>query len=148
MTSGAAPPDIDRAWALADTVAARTPAPGREMATRQARVLVAGALARASASRETAHEGRLSPADSSMLADSARAVLAGVEADPALDPARDLLVIEAFVHALLADRAAAVDLLERFLTFNPERRRGFAEHNHWWWRDLRDDPAFQRMIGG
>ena len=35
---------------------------------------------------------------------------------------------------------------EQYLTFNPERREGFVEHGHWWWREIRSRPEFQIMI--
>lgn len=130
MTSGAVEPDIDEAWGLLTAVVERTPEPERDLARMQMQTLVAGALARAS------------------MPDSARAVLARSEASPDLDPSRELLVSQAFVRTLLGDASGAVDLLGRYLTFNPERRAGFAEHGHWWWRDLRGDPAFQTLVGG
>ncbi len=141
MTLGSEEPDVQRAWALADTAVSLTPGPARPMTTLEMRVLVAGAMARASVDRDAP------PAQRDMLADSARAVLDGTQANSEMDPAGDLLMTKAFVLALLGDHQGAVGLLQRFLTFNPERREGFAQHNHWWWRDLRSDPAFQRMIG-
>lgn len=83
-----------------------------------------------------------------LLADSARSVLARSRGDARVDPTRELLMTQAFVHTLLGDKQEAVDLLQQYLTFNPERRQGFAEHGHWWWRELRSDAAYQRMIGG
>ncbi|MEQ9570308.1 MAG: hypothetical protein RLN75_08980, partial [Longimicrobiales bacterium] len=129
MTSRAVDPDVEEAWRLLEGGLDRTPEPERGLARLQLQTLVAGALARAS------------------MPDSARAVLARSEPDPDLDPSRELLVSQAFVLTLLDDRSGAIELLGRYLTFNPERRAGFAEHGHWWWRELRGDPAFRALVG-
>ena len=136
MTSGAADADPDSAWTLFDAVMARTPEHSAEFARLQTRVLVAAAIG-----RHAMEEGDL------LLADSARAVLRSSLGDAALDPGRDLLVTQAFAYTLLDDNEEAVDLLQEYLTFNPDRREGFVEHGHWWWRDLRRHPAFSRITG-
>jgi TolB-like protein len=136
MTSGATDADPDRAWTLVDEVLRRTPEHERDLTRLQMRVLVAGTLANASGGSDVT------------LADSARSVLDRSGGDADIDPTRELLMTQAFVRTLLGDDQEAVDLLQRYLTFNPERREGFAQHGHWWWRQLRSDPAYQRMIGG
>ena len=68
--------------------------------------------------------------------------------DARVDPTRELLMTQAFVRTLLGDNQEAVDLLQQYLTFNPDSREGFSQHGHWWWRELRSDPSYQRMIGG
>jgi hypothetical protein len=135
MTSGAGDPDADAAWQLSAAVLERTPQHERDLVSLRMSVLVAGALAVASARGDEA------------LADSSRAVLGRSLGDAQVDPTRELLLNHAFVRALLGDNAEAVDLLQEYLTFNPDRREGFAEHGHWWWRELRNDEAFRRMIG-
>jgi len=135
MTSGASEADADAAWALLGQVLERTPEHDRDFTRLQMQVLVAGALARASGGGGT-------------LADSARAVLDRSGGDAQVDPTRELLMTQAFIRTLLGDNQEAVELLQQFLAFNPERREGFAQHGHWWWRELRSDPAYQRMIGG
>ena len=133
VTSGAEAADPEAAWALLDDVLERTPEQDRDLARLQMQVLVAGALAKAGV-----------PA----LADSARTVLERSRGDARVDPTRELLMTQAFVRTLLGDNQEAVDLLQQYLTFNPDRREGFSQHGHWWWRELRSDPSYQRMIGG
>ena len=137
MTSGAEAADPQRAWALLEDVLARTPEHDRDRTRLQMQVVVAGALAKAAAK---GHD--------EALADSARSVLNRSRGNAGIDPTRELLMTQAFVRTLLGDRTEAVELLQQYLTFNPERREGFAQHGHWWWRELRSDPAYQRMIGG
>ena len=136
MTSGASEPEADRAWEMYEAVLQRTPDHGLELARLQMRVLVAAAMAR------QATEGQ-----SVALADSARALLRDSRGDATMDPGRDLLVTQAFAYTLLEDNEEAVDLLQEYLTYNPDRREGFTEHGHWWWRGLRQDPAFRRITG-
>lgn len=136
MTSGASEPDPDRAWELHAEVLDRTPDHGLELARLQMQVLVAAAMARRAAQETNA-----------TLADSARTLLRESRGDATMDPGRDLLVTQAFAYTLLDDNEEAVDLLQEYLTYNPDRREGFTEHGHWWWRDLRQDPAFVRITG-
>ena len=142
MTSGATDPEPDAAWTLLEDALSRTPEPARPRARLEMQIVVAGVLAR------SAQEESSSTASPGELADSARAVLGRSRGDAEIDPNRELLLTQAFMRTLLGDNQEAVDLLEEYLTFNPERRQGIAEHGHWWWRELRSDPVFQRMIGG
>ena len=141
MTSGATDPDAQAAWALLEDVLSRTPERDRQSARLEMQILIAGVLAR------SAQEGGSTAASAGELTDSARAVLGRSRGDTEVDQNRELLTTQAFVRTLLGDNQEAVDLLQEYLTFNPERRVGFAEHGHWWWRELRSHPAFQRMIG-
>jgi eukaryotic-like serine/threonine-protein kinase len=140
MTSGATDPDPDLAWALVDEVVSRTPERTRTLARLEMQIVAAGVLALAS--RDDGSASR------DALADSARAVLDRSRGNTALDPNRELLLTQAFMRTLLDDNEEAVSLLEEYFTFNPERREGIVTHGHWWWRELRLDPAFQRIIGG
>ncbi|MFV2006972.1 MAG: hypothetical protein ACC667_05975 [Longimicrobiales bacterium] len=142
MTSGATDPDPDAAWALLEDVLSRTPERERPIARLDMQIVLAGVLAR------SAGEGSSSTGSPEELADSARAVLGRSRGNVEIDPNRELLLTQAFVRTLLGDNQEAVDLLEEYFTFNPERRQGIAEHGHWWWRELHGDPAYQRMIGG
>ncbi|MGI9628516.1 MAG: hypothetical protein ACR2QM_16905 [Longimicrobiales bacterium] len=131
MTSRGADPNPDRAWELVDEVANRTPeGHQREMARRHMQALAAGVLGRAE------------------MADSARAVLDRIESDPEVDPNRELFMFKAFAAVLAEDQEGAVEYLRSYLAANPDRREGFAEHGHWWWRPLQSNPEFQRLVGG
>lgn len=129
MTAEAIEPDVEEAWRLVEAISERAPESVREQRTLNARLLAAGAIARAG------------------LEDSARAVLYRSRGNPRIDPTRELLIRRAFVYTLLDDDDAAIDNLREFLTANPDRVEGFREHGHWWWRDLRSNEAFQRLIG-
>jgi hypothetical protein len=55
--------------------------------------------------------------------------------------------MEAFVHVVLNDKAEAIRLLKEYFAINPSHRAAFARANSWWWRPLRDDPAFAELVG-
>lgn len=130
MSARTAKPDTDRAWELVDEIVSRTPEGAqREMKLRHAQILAAAALGRAE------------------MADSALAVLETVESDPAYDPNRELFMFKAFASVVAGDQDAAVDYLRSYLAANPDRREGFAEHGHWWWRPLQSNPQFQALVG-
>lgn len=81
------------------------------------------------------------------LADSARRVAKRAHATRKDDPDGELLGNEAFVHVVLNDKSEAIRLLKEYFAINPSHRAGFARTNHWWWRPLRDDPAFSELVG-
>jgi len=81
------------------------------------------------------------------LADSARAVAARSRGNPQVDPAAELVELEAGVHALVGDKADAIKLLTRFYANNPQQRP-FAKNNEsWWWKSIRDDPQYKALVG-
>ncbi|MEQ8329922.1 MAG: hypothetical protein RH859_05585 [Longimicrobiales bacterium] len=123
-------PDPDEAWALLERHLARVPPADRPREEIRDRLLVAMVLARAG------------------MADSARAVIATTSVDPEVDPDRELLGVEALVHLALDDPDTAVERLKVYLTASPEHRAGWQWSSHWWWRPLRANPEFQRIIGG
>jgi eukaryotic-like serine/threonine-protein kinase len=121
-------PDVDSAWTYARQYASLLPEPKRPLGWKRAQVFVAGAIVRAG------------------LPDSARHVLARTRATPQEDPRHDVEAFEAIVRVMLGEQGEAVRLLESYLTVNPEHRAGFASRTVWWWRDLQNDPKFQRII--
>lgn len=129
MTAEAIEPDVEEAWRLAEGISERVAGHAGEQLSLNARILVAGAIARAG------------------HADSARAVLERSRGDADVDPTRELLLRQAFIYTILDDDSAAIANLREYLTANPDRIEGFREHGHWWWRDLRGTEEFQRLIG-
>jgi hypothetical protein len=122
--------DPDRAWALKDSLLARTPERLKPFAERKAQILVAGSLARAN------------------MPDSARRVLLRArEGAREVDREKELVGFEAVVRVILQDREEAVRLIKDYLATNPDHRPGFAQTTGWWWRDLQRDPAFRRLVG-
>jgi eukaryotic-like serine/threonine-protein kinase len=120
-------PDPERAWEIRSTYLDMV---GHdERAAISSQLVVAMILARAD------------------LPDSARAVAARSQASPAIDPTRELLGVEALVYLELDDPDTAMDRLSVYLTASPEHRSGWRWTSHWWWRELQDNPEFQRLMG-
>ena len=133
MTTRAESADVPRAWQLLEELRERTPAREWEYRRREGQMLVGATLARAG------------------QADSARRVLERSRADPEVDPTRELLSLEAFVRTFLpdsTDRVESLRLLGQYLAANPDHREGMTRDHSWWWRDLRNDPRFQRLVSG
>jgi eukaryotic-like serine/threonine-protein kinase len=122
-------PDIDQAWQLYRRYLEVSPPNTRIFNRHYGRMLVAVALARAG------------------LRDSAVATALRARADPSVDETRDLTMLEAIVHTVLGDRDEALRQLDIYLTANPQLREGWARDETWWWKDLRDDPRYQEIVG-
>ena len=129
MTSQAEAPDVAKAWQLVGQLGELTPAQRWEFGKLKAQMAVAAVLAR----------------DRSV--DSARRVLTRSRGNPQLDPAQELLYLEAFVRTLLGDRDDALQLLKRYVAANPERRVDLAKDSQWWFRELRNDPRYRQLAG-
>ena len=121
--------DADRAWRLADSLVALSPAVQHEYQRLAGGMWTAAVLARAG------------------LRDSARATAQRATGDPSVDPSRDLANIAAFVYTLLGDSAQALMQLQSYLTVNPARREAFAQNAGWWFRPLEASPAFRQLVG-
>jgi len=138
MTPPTARPDIDRAWALIDSVHRLSPADNWDWQERSLRLAVAAVLARA-ASQDSARRWS--------LADSARRVVARAHPSRTQDPEGELLGTEALVYVFLGDKTAAFQSLKSYFAINPSHRALFAKGNSWWWRPLRDDPRYAEVVG-
>jgi serine/threonine-protein kinase len=125
-----AEPDVATAWKLVDSVQAITPQQEWPLQSRYARILVAGALWRAG------------------QRDSAERVLVSARGNPEIDPDAELMTYEAAIRTMFGDKDAALEIIRQFLAANPEHREGLARSSGWWWRPLRSDPRFVRMVGG
>ncbi len=130
LATPGASPDVDRAWDLLSQVEELAPERRLELERAHGWMLVAATIARAG------------------LADSARSVLGQAHAlvNAAIDPSQFLLSQEAYVLSLLGDYDAAVDLLRRYAAANPGHFEG-ARGVSWWWRELKDHPGFQDLLG-
>jgi len=136
MTAASGRPDIPRAWHLVDSLQHMTPAEEWPSRGREMQFAVAASIARAAMQDRAAS-----------LADSARRVAKRAHASRKIDPDGELLGMEAFVHVVLNDKAEAIRLLKEYFAINPSHRAAFARANSWWWRPLRDDPAFAELVG-
>jgi hypothetical protein len=80
------------------------------------------------------------------LKDSARAVALRARAGADVDPTRDLIYVEILLRNLLGDRDESMQLLKLYLVTNPHDRETIAKDSTWWWRGLREDPEFKRLL--
>ena len=123
--------DPAKAWQLANSEALEKDQSGGtpEFQRAEARMIVAGVLARAG------------------LKDSAKAVARLALASSEVDPTRFLYLQEAFVLALAEDKPGAIQALKTFLVTNPERRGDFQGDPGWKFRSLMEEPAYKQLIG-
>ena len=130
LTMPAVAPDVGEAWSLWERTVDLTPEPLKEYQSHRTLMGVAGVIARAE------------------LPDSARAVLSRARAGADVDAGGDLPYLEARVRTVLGDHQEAVDLLRQFLIGFSFQDQEEAEEwgNHWFWRDLRGNPDFERLI--
>lgn len=124
MSMPGANPSIDSAWALAAQYEAMSSAGSAELDRRWAGMAVAAALARVGKT------------------DSARAVAVRSRGSATIDPARDLLYVEAFLRTVLGDRKEALDLLTEYLAVTGQ---DFSGPEHWWFSGLRDESRYQAL---
>jgi len=134
LTTRVDPPDVARAWLLADSAVRLGPERRRPYLKLEADLYVAAVIARASQSQ---------PA----LADSARRVARRSEGSAEIDATRDLALRGAFVYTQLGDRQEAIRLLKLYLAVNPQRRLAFSQDPGWWFKSIGDDPEFRRLVG-
>lgn len=126
-----AEPDPDAAWSLRARADSLTPSQVRPLQSHIREIAVAGVLARAG------------------MPDSARTVLAQVDAGPEIDPDQHLLGYEAIIRVILGEQDEAVRQLRRYVTGNPDHAEGLLRAGgelHWFWRPLRDHPDFQTLL--
>jgi len=119
--------DVDRAWALAEEYERMSLPQTAELDRRWAGMAVAAALARG---------GR---------ADSARAVAERSRGGASVDPARDLVYVEAFVRTILGDNDEALDLLTEYLAVVGLDSGEVLDH--WWFDGLREEPRYRTLRG-
>ena len=129
LTTRSRSADAAKAWALADTVVARSPAALKPLQRLASDMMVAAVLARAG------------------MPDSARRVVKRSQGDETVDPTRDVMMRAAFVHTLLGDTTAAVAALKVFLASNDDARKDYAEDPGWWFRPIAGSAAFRQLVG-
>jgi TolB-like protein len=121
------PPDVPRAWRLADSLVTLSPPSDRAYAILNGRVMAAAVLARAG------------------LTDSTRHVLAGIQPTGAIDPTHDIAESKAYVWVVLGDREQALRELKIYFAANPGAAPSADGSDDWRWRSLEDDPRFQAL---
>jgi TolB-like protein/tetratricopeptide (TPR) repeat protein len=124
----------DSAWALLQQMAVILPENERELQLRRHQMFVAAILGRHG------------------LLDSARHVIDSARtADPKIDPTGTLLTSEALSRLALgtaSDTAVAFQKLREYVVGQPLHGKGFADTDHWWWKDLRKDRRWQQLRVG
>jgi TolB-like protein len=128
MTMHDAEIDLDQAWELATEYEELSPSQTVDFRRRWARMAVAAALARAG------------------QPDSARVVAERSRGGAAIDPARDLVYLEAFVRTILGDNDEAMNLLAEYLAVVGEDAG--EQLDHWWFDGLRAEPWYPALREG
>jgi serine/threonine-protein kinase len=123
-------PNVDSVWSVYRQFVKLSPAGRRQVDSLRAGDLVALALFRAG------------------LPDSARAVAVRSRANPQVDPAAEVVEIEARFRAQIGDKDEAIRLYSRFLANNPQTRPYAKLDERWWWDPVRDDPRYKALVGG
>jgi hypothetical protein len=123
LTMPQAEPDIARAWTLYDQFAELLPEGQSELFSGLAQTFVGGVIGRAG------------------LPDSANAVFVRARMSPEVDSDYEQISREAAMRAVMGDVEGSVETLQRFMILNP----GHFPGQHWWWRNLEGDPAFERL---
>jgi serine/threonine-protein kinase len=123
-------PNVDSVWSVYREFVKLSPAGRRQLDSLRAGDLVALALFRAG------------------LPDSARAVAVRSRANPQVDPAAEVVEIEARFRAQIGDKDEAIRLYSRFLASNPQTRPYAKLDERWWWDPVRDDPRYKTLVGG
>jgi len=123
-------PEVEEAWRLLGRTVELTPDHLKDYEKHRMLMVLAGVLARAE------------------LPDSARAVILQARTGGDGNLAGDLPYLEARVRTVLGDHEEAIDLLRTYLTGYAFENQEQAEEwgNHWFWRDLRGNPDFERLI--
>jgi TolB-like protein/tetratricopeptide (TPR) repeat protein len=115
---------VDSAWRLVQSTEAALPQAMVDQLWSWRRLLVAAVAAR------------------SRLPDSARVIIARVQAERGARPGAELPL--AYVHVLLNDREQALHVLARYLESNSGRRSFVATHA--WFNALTQEPQFRRLV--
>jgi tetratricopeptide (TPR) repeat protein len=122
----------DSAWGLLRTLADLVPEAAEELQVRRHQMFVAAVLARNNEK------------------DSARHVIERARTDdPGIDPLGNLLYMEALSRISLGtaiDSTTAFEKLREYVNTQPLHGKGFADTDHWWWKDLRKDPRWDRYL--
>jgi serine/threonine-protein kinase len=122
-------PNVDSIWAAYKEFLDRSPANFKKVNELKGGMMVALGLVRAG------------------LADSARHMAERSRGNPQIDPAFELVKIEAQVRAQLGDKDEAIRLLSRFYAANPGNKAFARFDESWWWDSIRDDPRYKALVG-
>ncbi|HKA60600.1 MAG TPA: serine/threonine-protein kinase [Gemmatimonadales bacterium] len=122
-------PDVPALWKVVDQYARLYPENQQEYRRKRGQVFLSMALANAG------------------LRDSARAVVTRARGNPTIDPTNDLMYLEVAARNVMGDREEALSVLGRYLATNPQDRESIARDSTWFFKGLRDDARFIRLVG-
>jgi TolB-like protein/tetratricopeptide (TPR) repeat protein len=134
-----ATPDVAKAWSLAARIDSLAPPEMRAFQSHLAQMIVGGVIGR--------YANSMSPgAQRSAMMDSAHRVLERAQGDRSVDPRQELAGYRAVMLAQFGEAAEAISLLTTYVAANPDHSFMVGGNVHWWWRDLRNQPAFSALL--
>jgi hypothetical protein len=124
MTMEEAEPDVAAAWSLFDDMAAAMPESEQSQRIQgNTQTFVGAVIGRAG------------------LPDSANAVMTRARLGSDVDLSDEQVSMEAAMRSVMGDLDGSIERLERFILANPGHWVG----EHWWWRNVEQDPRFARL---
>jgi hypothetical protein len=128
-------PDVADAWVLSARLDSLAP----PLIAHIGKMIVGGVIGR--------HARTLAagPQQGAML-DSARRVLDRALGDTKVDPGHELPGYRGVMLAQFGDRDQAIAALSAYIAANPDHSLRVGGNVHWWYRDIRDLPAFRPLL--
>jgi TolB-like protein len=124
MTMEEAEPDVAAAWSLFDEMASVMPEGDQaEWIQGITQTFIGAVIGRAG------------------LPDSANVVMTRARVGSELDLSDEQVSMEAAMRSVMGDLDGSIERLERFILANPGHWVG----EHWWWRNVEQDPRFARL---
>jgi eukaryotic-like serine/threonine-protein kinase len=123
-------PKADQIWKTYDAYLAANKQDKPDFAKKKGQMLAGIALVRAG------------------LTDSARSVISQAQGNEKLDPAGDLMQLEAMARAQLGEKDKAISLLRRHLAAHPQQQTGKGREETWWFKPLENEPGYKALRGG
>jgi len=126
----ATPPTAAQIWKANDDYLAMDKVDKPEFAKRKGMMLAGIALIRAG------------------LKDSAESVITHAQGNEAIDPAGDLVQLEAMARAQLGQKDRVISLLRRQIAAHPQQKNIGGHDESWWFKSLQDDPQYKALFTG
>ncbi|HTK48722.1 MAG TPA: serine/threonine-protein kinase [Gemmatimonadaceae bacterium] len=126
----ATPPTAAQIWKANDDYLAMDKVDKPEFAKRKGMMLAGIALIRAG------------------LKDSAESVIGRAQGNEAIDPAGDLVQLEAMARAQLGQKDRVISLLRRQIAAHPQQKNVGGHDESWWFKSVQDDPQYKALFSG
>jgi serine/threonine-protein kinase len=82
------------------------------------------------------------------LKDSAESVITHAQGNETIDPAGDLVQLEAMARAQLGQKERVISLLRRQIAAHPQQKNIGGHDESWWFKSLQDDPQYKALFTG